>query len=159
MDDEPLEDFAAALNDKRAGFNQMIGLRFVRATREEVVAELTVEPSLHQPYGLVHGGVYASMAETVASVGAALHAMAEGRNTVGLDNSTNFLRATREGTLTARATPLATGRRTHVWEVDIRDDQARLVAKSRVRLLCIEGDAPLAGERVTMKQGELKPQG
>ena len=151
------EDFAARLNARRGGFNQMLGLEFVRATREEVVGRLTIGAQHRQPYGVVHGGVYASMVETVASVGAALNAMERGGHTVGLENSTSFLRATREGALTARATPLATGRRTHVWEVAVTDDEDRLVAQGRVRLLGLQGDAQLAGETVSLPGGALEP--
>ena len=115
------------------------------------MARLEIGPQHHQPYGVVHGGVYSSMVETAASVGAALHVMPQGRHTVGLENSTTFLRATRDGHLTARATPLARGRRSHVWEVEIRDDEDRLVAKGRVRMLCLEGDAELAGEQVSVR--------
>ena len=150
------QDFAQMINARRGGYNESIGLTFERATVDEVVARIEVGPQHHQPYGVVHGGVYSSMVETVASVGAALNVMPDGRHTVGLENSTTFLRATREGSLTARATPLARGRRSHVWEVEVRDDEDRLVAKGRVRMLCLEGDAQLAGEKVTVQAGTTK---
>mgnify|MGYP002078543734 CR=1 FL=1 len=139
------------INAGKGGYNELLGLEIVRATVDEVVARLEVGPRHHQPYGVVHGGVYASMIETVASVGAALNVIPEGRHTVGLENSTTFLRATREGHLTATAPPLARGRRSHVWEVAVTDDGGRLVAKGRVRLLCLEGDAQLAGESVRFR--------
>ncbi|HHH31283.1 MAG TPA: PaaI family thioesterase [Polyangiaceae bacterium] len=139
------------LNRRRGGFNQTIGLRFESVSYEEVVAVVPVSPALHQPYGLVHGGVYAAMIETLASVGAALNALAIGRSAVGLENATTFLKAVREGTLTGRATPLSRGRRTQVWEVRITDDDDRLVAHGRVRMLCLEGGAQVAGETVAMK--------
>ena len=143
------EETVAWLNETRGGWNEHLGLVFVRASPEEVVARVDVQPAHYQPYGIVHGGVYASIAETIASVGAALHAMREGRHAVGLDNTTSFLRATRGGRLEGTATPLAAGRRTQLWQVEIRDDDERLVATSRVRLLTLEGDAVLAGEKVT----------
>lgn len=92
-------DLTAMANRSRGGFNETLGLRFVRVTTEEVVAEVPVGPHLLQPYGLVHGGVLASMVETLCSVGAAIDAMPRGQTTVGLENSTSFLRATRSGTL------------------------------------------------------------
>jgi uncharacterized protein (TIGR00369 family) len=140
------------LNAMRGGFNQLIGLRFVSATYDEVVAELELEPTHHQPYGLVHGGVYSSMIETLASVGAALNLTAVGRHTVGLDNHTSFLRAVRSGTLVGRALPLARGRRTQVWEVGITHE-GQLVATGRVRLLGIEQGTSLAGQVVAVKTG------
>lgn len=139
------------LNRRRGGFNDMLDLRFVSASYEEVVAEVPVTPSLHQPYGLVHGGVYSAMIETLASVGAALNAAANGRTAVGLENATTFLKAVRDGTLTGRATPLTRGRRTQVWEVRVTDDDDRLVAHGRVRMLCLEGGAQVAGETVAVK--------
>lgn len=152
MDLPPLPaDIVDDLNRRRGGFNQTIGLRFESVSYEEVVAVVPVSPALHQPYGLVHGGVYAAMIETLASVGAALNALAIGRSAVGLENATTFLKAVREGTLTGRATPLSRGRRTQVWEVRITDDDDRLVAHGRVRMLCLEGGAQVAGETVAMK--------
>jgi len=142
------ENIVELLNASLGGFNKLLGLRFVSAGYEEVVAEIPVRPELLQPYGLVHGGVYASMLETLASTGAALNAMPLGRHTVGLENSTTFLRAVRSGTLRARAVPLARGRRTQVWEVTVRDQTDRRVASGRVRLLCLDADATIAGETV-----------
>lgn len=145
------DDAAEMLNRHRGGFDDSLGLRFLRATPVEVVAELEVGPQHLQPYGVVHGGVYCAMVETLASSGAALGVMAEGRHTVGLENSTTFLRAVREGRLVGTATPLTRGRRSHVWEVEIRDADDRLAAKGRVRMLCLEGDARLAGETVALR--------
>ena len=137
----------------RGGFNELIGLRFVSAGLEEVVAELELGPTHHQPYGLVHGGVYSSMVETLASVGAALNLDALGRHTVGLDNHTSFLRAVRSGTLVGRALPLARGRRTQVWEVNITHE-GELVASGRVRLLGIEQGSSMAGQVVAVNAGD-----
>ncbi|KIG18914.1 ComA operon protein 2 [Enhygromyxa salina] len=140
------------LNAIRGGFNQLIGLRFVSASYDEVVAELELDSTHLQPYGLVHGGVYSSMVETLASVGAALNLEPLGRHTVGLDNHTSFLRAVRSGALVGRARPLARGRRTQVWEVNITHE-GELVATGRVRLLGIEKGSTVAGEVVTVTSG------
>ncbi|MEZ4446113.1 MAG: PaaI family thioesterase [Polyangiaceae bacterium] len=145
------DDLLDSLNSMRGGFNETIGLRFVAASYEEIVAEIPVTPALHQPYGLVHGGVYATIIETLASVGAALNAMAIGRSAVGLENSTSFLRAVRDGVLTGRATPLARGKRSQVWQVEVTDGDQRLVATGRVRMLCLEAGAAVAGETVAVK--------
>ena len=145
------ENVVEVLNATRGGFNTLIGLKFTQVSYDEVLAEIPVRPELHQPYGLVHGGVYSTMIETMASVGAALTAMARGQTTVGLENSTSFLKAVRDGTLHGRATPLTRGRRTQVWEVSIRDDDDKLVATGRVRMICLEGGAAVAGETVGLK--------
>lgn len=146
MADRPTDDFAA--NVSRVGWTAMMGLSIVRATVDEVVAELLIGPTHLQPYGIVHGGVHASIIETLTSVGAALSALPEGKSVVGLENHTSFLRAVRSGTLHATAKPLSRGRRSHLWEGAIHDEQGRLVASGRVRLLILDADADLAGERV-----------
>jgi uncharacterized protein (TIGR00369 family) len=122
-------------------FAGQLGITVVSATRDEVTATLDVQPSLRQPHGIVHGGVYASVIETVASVGAALDAKDSGKTVVGLENHTSFVRAVREGALHARATPITRGRRTQLWEVVVRNDSGQVAATGRVRLLVLEEDA------------------
>lgn len=151
MSEQPSQDFAEILNQADDGWVRATGLRYTRATREEVVAELVVEHRHHQPYGIVHGGVHAGIIESLASVGAALHALPEGKSVVGLENHTSFLRAVREGTLTATARPVSVGRRSHVWEGAVRDASGRLVATGRVRLLILDEGAEIAGERVAVR--------
>ena len=138
------------LNAMRAGFNRLVGLHFISAGYDEVVAEIELGPQHQQPYGLVHGGVYSTMVETLASVGAALNLRAIGRHCVGLDNNTSFLRAVRGGTLRGRARALAKGKRTQVWEVAI-EHEGQLVASGRVRMLAVEQGAAIAGEVVTIE--------
>lgn len=148
----PDGEYAETLNSMLDGFNSAMGVRFVRATRDEVVAELTVGGIHRQPYGVVHGGVYSGVIETVASVGAALDALPRGQSCVGLENHTTFLHAVREGTLRVTARPLTRGRRTQVWEATVADGSGRAVATGRVRLLALEAEASLAGETVEVKQ-------
>jgi uncharacterized protein (TIGR00369 family) len=144
-------DVVAMLNAARGGFEVAIGLLFTRVTPDEIACTEPVGPQLHQPYGLVHGGVYASIVETLASVGAALYAMPRHQTTVGLENTTSFLRAVRTGTLTGISRPLHRGRTTQVWEVEVRGDDGQLAATGRVRMLCLEAGAKVAGETVTRK--------
>ncbi len=118
----------------RAPYDDMLGLSLVEVGPDKVVATLTIDERHHQPYGIVHGGLYCSMAETAASIGAAVAQGEEGGGAVGQSNHTDFLRATREGTLTATATPVHVGRSVQLWQVDIADDEGRLVAQSKVRL-------------------------
>jgi 1,4-dihydroxy-2-naphthoyl-CoA hydrolase len=147
----PGADVVALLNANRGGFEIAMGLVFTRASPTEVACEMPVGAHLTQPYGLVHGGVYASIVETVASVGAALVAMPRGQTTVGLENSTTFLRAVRAGTLVGVGVPIHTGRTTQVWEVEVRDGDGKLAAKGRVRMQCLERGARVAGETVGLK--------
>lgn len=144
-------DLTKLLNERRGGFNELIGLRFVSVALDEVVAELEVGPQHHQPYGLVHGGLYSAIIETVCSAGAGVVAMTRGQTVVGLENSTSFLKATRDGVLRARAVPLTRGRRSQVWEVEIHNDSGKLAATGRVRILCLNQGATAAGEVVGFK--------
>ncbi len=115
------------------GFDVLLGLTLDEVGPDRVSASFEVRPELHQPYGILHGGVLCSVVETVASVAGAVWFGDRG-NVVGSSNTTNFLRATREGVLTAVALPIHRGRSQQLWEVDITDEQDRLVAKGQVRL-------------------------
>jgi uncharacterized protein (TIGR00369 family) len=122
-------------------FDKLLGLRIEEASGERVVAVLPVTPELFQPYGQVHGGVYAAAVETTTSVGA--HLAVDGKVlVVGISNHTDFLRAVRDGELRIEATPLATGRSTQLWQADITDDRGRLVAHGKVRIMHLDPPAP-----------------
>jgi 1,4-dihydroxy-2-naphthoyl-CoA hydrolase len=127
------------LPDLPSPFDKLLSLRFEQATVDRVVAVVPVTPDLQQHYGIVHGGVYASMVETTASVGAAIWLGDRGR-TVGIANSTDFLRAVRQGELRAEATPVNRGRSTQLWEVTVSDERGRPVARGRVRLMNLGAD-------------------
>jgi len=130
----------ALMNGQRDGWGAAMGLTYVRATPELVVARWTVEKHHLQPAGLVHGGVHCGVIESVCSIGASVAAASRGHRgqVVGLENHTSFLRAMKLGaTLEATATPLTRGKTTHVWEARIRDDGGRLVAIGSVRLLLV----------------------
>jgi 1,4-dihydroxy-2-naphthoyl-CoA hydrolase len=131
-----------SLEQLGTGFNDVIGLALTSATGDEVVARLPVAPHLHQPYGIVHGGVYCSVVETTASVGAALWFEGRGQ-VVGVSNHTNFLRSVREGELEVRATPVHRGRTQQLWTVTVTDATDRLVAQGEVRLANITDPAQL----------------
>lgn len=139
------EDFSPVLNDMRDGWCTAMGLRFVKATLEEVVAEWQVGPEHLQGYGIVHGGVHGGVIETLASIGAALHALPRGQLVAGLENHTSFLRAVRGGLLRATARPISTGRSSQVWEATVADEAGRPIATGRVRLLCFDAGTPLGG--------------
>jgi len=145
------EDFSEQMNKAPEGWLKAMGVTITSATQDEVRAELTVGPEHLQSYGIVHGGVHCGVIESLASIGAALFAFPRGQSVVGLENTTSFIRAVRAGArLRAVATPITRGRRTQVWEARVLDDEEKLVATGRVRLLCIERDQELAGEQVTV---------
>ncbi|MGN6606156.1 MAG: PaaI family thioesterase [Jatrophihabitans sp.] len=116
-----------------SGLVDTLGMAFTEITADRVVMTWPVTPALHQPYGIVHGGVYCSAVETAASVGAATWYGERGQ-VVGVSNHTDFLRAVREGQLTATATPIHRGGLQQLWLVEITDDEGRLVARGEVRL-------------------------
>ncbi|HEX3897994.1 MAG TPA: PaaI family thioesterase [Mycobacteriales bacterium] len=110
-------------------------MEFVQLSGDEVVIRVLIRPEHLQVHGIVHGGVWSSVVETAASIGAGMwHLDHGGGDTVGVSNSTDFLRAVREGVVTATATPLHRGRLQQLWLVEIRDSDNRLVARGQVRL-------------------------
>lgn len=123
------------------GFDGIIGLRLLDVTPDGVTAEFEVRPELHQFYGILHGGVLATVVETVGSVSGATW---YGGSVVGTSNHTNFLRATREGVLTVRSRPVHRGRTQQLWDVDVTDEQDRLVARGQLRLANLDPGAELA---------------
>jgi 1,4-dihydroxy-2-naphthoyl-CoA hydrolase len=156
IDDNPRrmdipDDASEYLNQHLDGWCAAMGMRFVHAGRDEVVAELTVGPRHLQAYGIVHGGVHSGLVETLASVGAALNGLERGQTVVGLENHTSFLRAVRGGVLRGTARPLTRGRRSQVWEANVHDAEGGLVATGRVRVLCLDAGAEVAGETVVVK--------
>ena len=119
------------------GLDGVLGLELLSADGDRVTARLPVAPHLHQPYGIVHGGVYCTVVETTASVGGAMwfgDRSAGKGHVVGVSNHTNFLRAVREGVLHVEATPVHRGRTQQLWQVAVTDDGGRLVARGEVRL-------------------------
>ena len=147
------EDFAQRVNGLPDGWLQAMGVTITKATVDEVRAQLTVGPEHLQGYGIVHGGVHCGLIESLASIGAALVALPRNQKVVGLENTTSFVRAVRAGAkLHAVSTPITRGRKTQIWEARVLDDQERIVAAGRVRLLCLEQEQELAGEQV---QGTL----
>ena len=114
--------------------HQLLGLELIEVGPDRVVMSWTVDERHLQPFGLAHGGVHCLVAESAASIAGALWLGRDG-NVVGVNNSTDFLRASRPGEhLRATATPLHRGRSQQLWQVETRDDQDRLVARGQVRL-------------------------
>jgi 1,4-dihydroxy-2-naphthoyl-CoA hydrolase len=116
------------------GFNGLLDVEVTAWEDGMVRGQVDVRDELMQPAGLVHGGVFASIAESLASM-ATHHAVAEeGRAAMGQSNHTNFLRPITEGHVHAEARARHRGRSTWIWEVDFTDDQGRLCALSRMTI-------------------------
>ncbi|MFI1917616.1 PaaI family thioesterase [Nocardia sp. NPDC020380] len=114
-------------------FSDLIGLKFTELTGDRVAGEWVVTPQLYQPAGIVNGGVYCTIIETLASVAGGAW-LGDRGTVVGVNNNTDFLRAVREGVLRGEATPVHRGRSQQLWVVVITDEQGRTVARGQVRL-------------------------
>jgi 1,4-dihydroxy-2-naphthoyl-CoA hydrolase len=115
-------------------FDALYGLEVLERDEARVRARVAVRDDLKQAMGLVHGGVFASIAESITSLATALAVLPEGRMAQGLSNQTSFLRPITEGTIHAEARRRHRGRSTWVWEVEITDDDARLCALVRMTI-------------------------
>ena len=116
------------------GFDALLGLEVLEVSEELVRAQVAVRDELRQPFGLVHGGVLASISETLASLGTMAVVFPEGNAAMGSANNTSFLRPILDGTIHARALRRHRGRTTWVWDVEITDDAGRVCALTRMTI-------------------------
>ncbi len=132
MTDEEVPEY---LKQKTAGsgLGDLLDLEVLEAGADRVVIGIDVDERLHQPFGIMHGGVNLVLAETAASLGAEL-AAPEDSHAVGIEINANHLNPVRRGYLKARAVPVETGTRIHVWKVEIKRDDGRTTAVSRCTL-------------------------
>jgi 1,4-dihydroxy-2-naphthoyl-CoA hydrolase len=117
------------------GLTGKLGIEFTKLELDCVEAEMGIGPDLHQPFGIMHGGVSLCLAESVASVGAWLNAD-EGQGVIGVEINANHLRKVKDGTLRAVAVPLHKGRTSQVWTVDIKRGE-KLIAACRCTLMMV----------------------
>jgi uncharacterized protein (TIGR00369 family) len=142
----PVMNICAQINDVLLGFDRLYWLELLEFTDSEVHAQVVVREEHKQPAGLVHGGVYASVAEAIASIATGMTVLEEGNMAMGMSNSTNFLRPVTAGTVHAHATRIHRGRTTWLWDVEFSDDDGRVSAlrlRERFRRL---GGASLPAE-------------
>jgi uncharacterized protein (TIGR00369 family) len=112
------------------------GIVLTDASSDRATGRIEITDKHQQPYGVVHGGVYCALIETLASTGGALWAMENGMaGAVGVNNYTDFLRATKDGALIGEATPIHRGRTQQLWQVTVsREVDGKLAARGQVRL-------------------------
>jgi 1,4-dihydroxy-2-naphthoyl-CoA hydrolase len=122
------------INLALSGFDRLYGLELLAFSETEVRAQVTVREEVKQPAGLLHGGVYASMAESMASLATAVAVSGQGEIAMGLSNSTSFMRPITEGVVHAHATRIHRGRTTWVWDVRFSDDADRTCAVTRMTI-------------------------
>jgi uncharacterized protein (TIGR00369 family) len=127
-----------------AGLDALLGLEYLEASGDRVVIRWTITPDQHQPFGIVHGGVYCAVIESAASLAGYLWAGGGDSQVVGVANHTNFLRGASDGVMTATATPIHRGRTNQLWQVEVRDELDRLIARGEVRLHNLSGPSPSA---------------
>lgn len=148
------EQCAALLNANLAGFDARIGQRFDFVSAERIVAHVDIDANHLQPYGLVHGGVYASLVESACSVGCAFGYLREGLSVVGVVNRTRFVRATRAGTtLRVEAQPhTVDDPALPVWRAEITDNAGVLCAHGRLHLAVLQPQMEVGGEALTLPE-------
>ncbi|MBV9464576.1 MAG: PaaI family thioesterase [Solirubrobacterales bacterium] len=121
------------------GFDGLYGLEVTEVADGLMRGKVVVRAELKQPGGLVHGGVYASMAESLASTGTGVIVREQGKVVVGMSNQTSFLRPITDGTIHAQARVKHRGRTTWVWEVEITDDAGKLCVLTRMTVAVRDG--------------------
>ena len=110
-----------------------LGIEFLEVGDDFIRARVPVDKRTHQPMGILHGGVSVVLAETLGSCGAAC-AAPPGHRAVGLDINANHLRSVSTGWVTGIARPLHIGRTTHVWQIELHNDQGQLTCVSRITM-------------------------
>lgn len=146
MTADPLADLPPLTDERRAELAatgrgtllERMGIEVLQADPDRLVARMPVAGNT-QPYGLLHGGASVVLAETLGSIGSAIHA-GEGRIAVGLDINATHHRAATSGHVVGVATPLSLGRSIAAWEIVVTDDQGRRTCTSRIT--CMLRDAP-----------------
>ncbi|WP_105012329.1 hotdog fold thioesterase [Salinibacter sp. 10B] len=131
---------AKDLPDDLGGVAGLLDIDLVETGPERVTATMPVTAKHHQPFGVLHGGVSVVLAETVASIGAYL-AAPEGHTAVGMEVNANHVRSVQKGRVAAVATPLHTGRTTHVWSVKIHHEGEKLICVSRCTLAIVQQES------------------
>jgi 1,4-dihydroxy-2-naphthoyl-CoA hydrolase len=131
----PLSFDAESVNQaSSSAFLRAIGLHFDHVAPDEVRAHLVATEQHHTPWGVVHGGVYAAIVESVGTIGAVRSLESTGQLAVGVNNQIDFLRPHRTGRLEVRGTPIQQGKRLQLWQVEITNAEGKLVARGQVRL-------------------------
>lgn len=126
-----VSEFPLLASDRFA--SDLVGLRWDTLALDRVAAHLDVDDRHHQPYGIVHGGVWCSVVETVGSIGAAMHAARRNEIAVGVTNSTDFLRPHREGRVEVEGRPIHVGRSQQLWQVVISRPDGKTIARGQLR--------------------------
>jgi uncharacterized protein (TIGR00369 family) len=127
----------ALLEQATNGLADKLGIEIVELTAARVVGTMPVDERTRQPFGLLHGGASVALAETLASLGALMNIDHQQSSAVGLEINANHIRAKRQGSVRGTATPFHIGRSTHVWMIEIVDEEGRIVCVSRCTMAVV----------------------
>lgn len=125
---------SSVLPTDRVTFDSLYGLEIIEESPEVMRGQVAVTERVKQPYGLVHGGVFAAIGEALASIGTGIAVVESGNTAMGMSNHTTFLRPIVSGTVHAEARPRHRGRTTWIWDVEIVNDSGELCAIGRVTI-------------------------
>ncbi len=139
-------DIADRFNRNLGPFAKAMGIVFDEVTPDRLTGHVDVTPELHQPFGLVHGGVYCSIVESFGSMAASIAAARDGKVVVGVSNTTDFIRPIRTGRIDVVATPIHRGRLQQQWLVEMFRDDGKLAARGHLRGQVLDTDRELAGQ-------------
>ena len=117
-----------------------LGIEVTDFGDEYICGKMPVDERTKQPFGLLHGGASAALAETLGSMGAGMHVDLEHYSVVGIEINSSHLKAVKEGWVYGKATPIRIGRKVQVWDIDIKDDKDNMICKSRLTLAAIKNN-------------------
>lgn len=132
-----LEEKIKYIKDLKNPLLDFVGFKFIEITMEQLIAEIEVDTHLHQPFGILHGGISVLIAESLASLGAFLN-IPETHNAVGIEINANHIRQVKKDKVTAKSIPIHIGSKTQVWETIIVNSENKLVCVSRCTVAVIE---------------------
>lgn len=115
-----------------------LGITFTKIGENFLEATMPVDARTKQPLGLLHGGASVALAETLGSIGASAVIDLNQKHPVGLEINTNHIKSAKSGQVTGRATPIHIGRGTHVWSIEIKNEDDQLVAISRITMAILD---------------------
>jgi 1,4-dihydroxy-2-naphthoyl-CoA hydrolase len=120
---------------------EVLGIKFTAIGDDYICASMPVNHNTQQPYGLLHGGASAALAETIGSVASWLCIDQEKEICTGIEINCNHVRGKKSGIVTARAEALHVGAKTHVWDIKIRDEKEKLICVSRLTVAILKKPA------------------
>ncbi len=136
MNRQQILDVLNAHNDNT--LMEVLGIEYTEVGEDSLTATMPVDARVHQPMGILHGGATAALAESVGSAASALKLDLKTQTAVGLELAINHLRSMRQGQVTATARAVHIGRRTHLWQIEIRDQDERLIAQAKLTMIVLD---------------------